>query len=201
MSVQERQNVGPQTSATRARGEVARGGHLLACAVSTLGDHPGPTPDTPQRLAQDDRAIPPGLAIITSRGYQQARAAYGAVADMLLSALILVRDEGTQVFLGFSVVLRSKLSVGERKWIAWSALVSLDADDAQDVLERVLNSEENAGPPRPPLVGIDDEADTWAGWASPRELWAYGFACLARLSPKKRTALWRRLERTTQHDG
>ncbi|TNC45939.1 hypothetical protein FHG66_19900 [Rubellimicrobium rubrum] len=55
------------------------------------------------------------------------------------------------------------------------------------VIEAVQLEDGGAGSPGVPLLSIRDEAEDWAYWASPEELWAYGLASFQRLpGPKQR---------------
>ncbi len=112
-----------------------------------------------------------------------ARAApdHKAVARMVGYTLHLGRDSHLGPYWGLAVVLRSKLTAGERQGLAWAALIATDDDEAEGIAAAVLEAQGGAGAPLPPFLSEADEAAWWASHASPRELRAYGAACAARL--------------------
>jgi len=93
-----------------------------------------------------------------------------------LGYCLLLDDLGA--WLGFSAILRARLSTTERAALAYVALKALQPENAQAVAEAALGGAmpSAAGQPIAPLFNHMDEAAFWADMASPDEREAY---CLA----------------------
>lgn len=82
-------------------------------------------------------------------------------------------------------ILAARLTRQERGSLAYAALWSMDAADAELVARVALR---NAGMPGAPFLGIMDEAESWADLATVQERKAYALACYTRLSERDRAA-------------
>ena len=71
----------------------------------------------------------------------------------------------------------------ERATTLCRAIAACEPEDATFILSGVL-AELSAGAPPPALMGVMDEARTWADWASPIEIKAYALACFLRMPAK-----------------
>jgi len=87
---------------------------------------------------------------------------------------------------GLPAILRSRLDARQRVALAFTALKSLDRDDAAKTMQAVRS--EGAGQPIAPLFNAMDEATFWADLATPEELDAYTFASFKRMSPARQAA-------------
>ena len=70
---------------------------------------------------------------------------------------------------GMAAILRRRLDLPERIWLATSSLLSLPPDDAEELAECVL-CDLRAGPPLVTFWSVRDDARDWAIFASPAEL-------------------------------
>lgn len=70
------------------------------------------------------------------------------------------------------------------------AIAACEPEDAAFILAGVL-AELSAGPPQPALLGVMDEARTWAEWASPIERKAYAVASFLAMPPRVRAEFLR----------
>lgn len=86
---------------------------------------------------------------------------------------------------GASAIWMARLRAPERAALAFSALMSMDPDDALMTAESALKR--GAGPPIAPLFGFMDEAAFWADMAEPSELDAYCLACFKRMTPSRQS--------------
>lgn len=107
----------------------------------------------PLRLQAVSRAIVAGLRILPAAG-NPGYPSLGAIAA------------------GLAAVFRARLGGCERLCIASAALMSLDAETAEQLAKAALH-DVRAGSPVPPLQDLRDEARYWAGLASPAERRAY----------------------------
>lgn len=83
------------------------------------------------------------------------------------------------------MVWRARLSKEERAALAWSALKSLDPENAVIVAEAAIG---RAGHPLPPFLAPMDEARWWSEIANRRELKAYCAASFDALSKSDQDA-------------
>jgi len=88
-------------------------------------------------------------------------------------------------------ILRRRLDLPERIWLAASALMALPPDTAEELAEATLH-DLRAGPPIPPFLSIRDEAQSWATFASRVERCHYLAAAWGELSPDDRKSFLRR---------
>ena len=72
-----------------------------------------------------------------------------------------------------------------------AAIVRCDAEDAGVILASALDVL-SAGTPPPRFLDIAEEAQDWAAWSAPDELYHYGVAILAELSQTPVRRGWRR---------
>ena len=86
---------------------------------------------------------------------------------------------------GLAIILRAHLGPYERLTFASAALLSLDADTAEELAEATL-ADLREGVPVPPFSTLREEARDWAAFASPGELRAYLGACWNRLPEAER---------------
>ena len=89
---------------------------------------------------------------------------------------------------GFSLVAAARLSESERAALAYSALNSLEPEEAELTAAARIGS---AGVPLPAFLGAMDEARSWAFCASPSELKAYALASFEAMNVKDQAALLR----------
>lgn len=87
---------------------------------------------------------------------------------------------------GLSVILRARLDARRRAALAFTALKSLDHDNALRTSQAALA--EATGQPIAPLFNHMDEAAFWADMATPEELSAYCLATYNRLAPNRQAA-------------
>ena len=113
--------------------------------------------------------------------------AHASAQRTLAHALTLGDAEGWDAM---TLVLAGRLRPDERVGLAWAALRSLDRDHLQPVVQAVMAP---SGPPMAPLMGLVDEAESWAACASPEEVKAYAVAAVARMPPEDRQAFSRYL--------
>jgi len=92
---------------------------------------------------------------------------------------------------GLALILRARLGLERRLWLAAACLWSLEAETAEALAEATLNDLQ-CGPPGIPFLDVRNEARDWADWASPGELRAYMAACWNRLSDRDRQTFIRR---------
>ena len=90
-----------------------------------------------------------------------------------------------------SVILRRRLDLTERIWLAASALLSLPPDEAEELAEAVLH-DLRAGEPIPPFTNLRDESQSWAMFASRGERCHYLAAAWGEISPDDRRRFLRR---------
>jgi hypothetical protein len=88
-------------------------------------------------------------------------------------------------------ILRRRLDLRQRTWLAASAMLALPADTAEQLSEAVLH-DLRAGPPVPPFMSIREAAMSWAAFASRPEKCHYLAAVWDRLSDNDRTRFLRR---------
>ena len=89
-----------------------------------------------------------------------------------------------------AVILRRRLDLPERIWLAASSLLSLPPDEAEELSEAALH-DLRAGPPTVWFWSLRDEARDWALFASRAELRAYMAACWQRLPDRDRSGFLR----------
>ena len=77
-------------------------------------------------------------------------------------------------------ILRRRLDLPQRVWLGASAMMALDAEDAEALAEAVLD-DIRAGAPPVWFWSLRDEAREWAFFASPGEVKTYFSACWHRL--------------------
>ena len=82
-------------------------------------------------------------------------------------------------------ILAARLTRQERGSLAYAALWSMEAADAELVARVALRG---AGMPGAPFLGTMDEAESWADLATVQERKAYALACYIRLSERDRAA-------------
>ncbi len=90
-----------------------------------------------------------------------------------------------------SLILRCRLDLPERIWLAISSLLSLPPDTAEEVAEAVLH-DLRAGPPMVTFLSLRDEAREWALFASRAERCWYFAAIWDKLSDDDRSRFMRR---------
>ena len=83
-------------------------------------------------------------------------------------------------------IWHQKLSTKDRKLAAFTALFSLDGEEALDVMEYAAERHQ-FGPPLPPLGSFKDEAEFWAGRATEDELRHYLTAIFLNLPSKMKS--------------
>lgn len=103
-------------------------------------------------------------------------------ARMLFYAMTLGDFDG---WAAAATVLRARLAATERAALAWAALRSLDADDADTVARHYLLG---AGMPAPTFDDAKDEAAVWGAAAAARELRAYAAAAFKAMGRADRAA-------------
>lgn len=113
--------------------------------------------------------------IFLSRNHERA-------ARVIGYALTLDTSNG---WTAVGAILAARLTRQERGSLAYAALWSMDAADAELVARVALR---NAGMPGAPFLGIMDEAESWADLATVQERKAYALACYTRLSERDRAA-------------
>ncbi len=86
---------------------------------------------------------------------------------------------------GVAIVLAARLTAPERMSLAYAALVSLKAEEAE---QAYCSAHVQAGPPLTPLLSAMDEAAFWADMAAPEELDACCLASFRRMRPERQTA-------------
>ena len=91
---------------------------------------------------------------------------------------------------GFSTVCRARLTVFERAALAVAALRSLPDTYALDTAAAVMGA---AGEPLPAFLGGMEDARSWASFATPSELKAYGLACFEAMAPRDKAAFFRQI--------
>jgi hypothetical protein len=94
--------------------------------------------------------------------------------------------EGTNDWLGLSLILRARLTARQRAALAYAALLSQDDVDARLTVETALS--EGVGQPISPLFNHMDESAFWADMATPDELDAYALASFNRMAPQRQLA-------------
>jgi len=112
-----------------------------------------------------------------------AKPVHKQAARVLVYALTLGDFDA---WLGASAIWMARLSAPERAALAFSALKSMDPDDALMTAESALMR--GAGLPITPLFDFMDEAAFWADMAEPDELKAYALASFNRLSAPNQMA-------------
>jgi hypothetical protein len=95
--------------------------------------------------------------------------------------------------LDLAEILRCRLDLPERIWLAFAAILSLPSDTAEDACEAVL-ADLRAGPIAVPFNDLRAEARDWAGWASRGELRAYFGACWNHLPAADRADFLRTIQ-------
>ena len=80
----------------------------------------------------------------------------------------LTREDDPIAWSGLSTVLQVRVSDFDRSCILMSLIASMDAEDAEYVLEEVQRRQ-GIGMPLPPLFDASDEASWWADHASHAE--------------------------------
>ena len=90
-----------------------------------------------------------------------------------------------------SFILRRRLDLPERIWLAASSLLSLPPDEAEELAEAVMH-DLRAGPPIPPFLSLRTEACDWAFFASRAERCHYLAAAWDSLSDDDRQRFLRR---------
>ena len=108
-----------------------------------------------------------------------------AAARAIEAGLVCLPDACDMAF-----ILRRRLDLPERIWLAASSLLSLPPGDAEQLSEAVLH-DLRAGSPIPPFTTLRQEARDWAAFASPGELRAYLGACWNRLGASERQGFLR----------
>jgi hypothetical protein len=88
-------------------------------------------------------------------------------------------------------ILRRRLDLRERLWLAASSIMALPADTAEQLAEAVLH-DLRAGPPAPPFMSIRDAAMSWAAFASRPEKCHYLAAIWDKLPDNDQTRFIRR---------
>ncbi|MFQ6548665.1 hypothetical protein AADZ90_011950 [Aestuariibius sp. 2305UL40-4] len=106
-----------------------------------------------------------------------------------------LRDGSHSAWLGFSDWIEELLTAPERASIAWSALKSLNADEAEEVIRTVLRF---AGYPPPKFVSHMSDARWWAGLASRAEKKAYMLAAFEALSEADQKAFLNHVNRAAE---
>lgn len=96
----------------------------------------------------------------------------------------------TDAWLSLPVVLKARFEPHQRAALAFSALNSLDLDQAEMTAAASIGS---AGAPLPPFLGGMDEARFWASYASRFELKAYALASFEAMSAKDQAAFFRHI--------
>ena len=112
---------------------------------------------------------------------ESANPHHASAARMVGHALTLADFDG---WAGAVTVLRARLAATERAALAWAALRSLDADDADTVARHYLLG---AGMPAPTFDEAKGEAALWAASAAKRELRAYAGAAFKAMARADRT--------------
>ncbi len=90
-----------------------------------------------------------------------------------------------------SLILRCRLDLPERIWLAISSLLSLPPDTAEELAEAAL-CDLRAGPPTVWFWSLRDEARDWAFFASRAERCHYLAAAWGQISPDDRRRFLRR---------
>ncbi len=90
-----------------------------------------------------------------------------------------------------AVILRRRLDLPERIWLAASSLLALPPDTAEELAEAVLH-DLRAGPPLVTFWSVRDEARDWAFFASRGERCHYLAAAWGEISPDDRRRFLRR---------
>ena len=88
-------------------------------------------------------------------------------------------------------ILAARLTRRERGSLAYAALWSMEAAEAELVARVALRG---TGMPGAPFFGVMDEAAFWADRATVQERKAYALACYARLSERDRAAFLKHVE-------
>ncbi|MCH8167157.1 MAG: hypothetical protein IIC03_04420 [Proteobacteria bacterium] len=88
-------------------------------------------------------------------------------------------------------ILRRRLDLPERIWLAASALLSLPPGEAEELSEAALH-DLRTGPPIPPFTSLRAEARDWAAFASRAERCHYLAAAWGQISPDDRRRFLRR---------
>lgn len=109
------------------------------------------------------------------------------VARMVSYALALTPREGLAAYDALSRIFRAWLTSSECQGVAWAALKACDPDAARGIFEDLFEPDTPAGLPDPfDCTDPVEDANWWAGTASPIELRAYGMACMARIPEAER---------------
>jgi len=108
-----------------------------------------------------------------------------AAGRAISAGLVCLADACDMAF-----ILRRRLDLPERIWLAASAMMSLPPDDVEVLAEAVLH-DLRAGPPTVTFWSVRDEARDWATFASPGELRTYLTACWHRLPDRDRRGFLR----------
>lgn len=85
----------------------------------------------------------------------------------------------------FATLAMARLTVQERASLAWSALRTLDAEQAELVAETALSF---AGYPLPSFLSPKDDAQSWASLATLTERKAYALAAYEALPAREQMA-------------
>jgi hypothetical protein len=93
------------------------------------------------------------------------------------------------VDMGF--ILRCRLDLRQRIWLAASSMMALPADTAEQLSEAVLH-DLRTGPPVPPFMSIREASMSWAAFASRAEACHYLAAIWGQLSDDDRGRFLRR---------
>lgn len=90
----------------------------------------------------------------------------------------------------FSFVASVRLEESERAALAYAALRSLDASNAEIVAAGVMGA---SGTPLPSFLGGMDEARSWAAFASPHDLKTHALAAFEAMTAKDQAAFFRHI--------
>lgn len=165
--------------------------------------HFGPPPETADPAAPasahgaNSRApTPPSYRSKTARTIW--RGAKPGHRRFTVAALALLVADEPRLWAGLPLVLRARLTESERASLAWGALRALP-DEARQMVYAAA-AEPRIGPPKPPLLGLADEAASWAEWASRDECRVYALAAARAMAPADRAWLLETL-RQVRCDG
>ena len=109
-----------------------------------------------------------------------------AAARAIGAGLICLPDACDMAF-----ILRRRLDLPERIWLAASALLSMPPDEAEELCEAALH-DLRAGSPPVTFWSLRDEARDWAFFASRAERCHYLAAAWGEISPDDRRRFLRR---------
>ena len=101
------------------------------------------------------------------------------------SLAYLLHDGDYDGWCDASIIWRARLTPVERAQLAYSALRSLDTDQAARVAATVLS---RPGMPLPPFLDVVGEAADWAAWADPEQINATAVACFNAMPPAEQSA-------------